>query len=59
MLSSAELHISDFFMEKNKSLINILNKRGPRIDPCGTPILISHQDLDDESVLVHCFLRVR
>ena len=48
-----------FYGEKNKSLINILNKRGPRIDPCGTPILISHQDLDDESVLVHCFLRVR
>ena len=46
-------------MEKNKSLINILNKRGPSIDPYGTPVLISHQELNDEPILVCCFLRVR
>ena len=55
MLSSAELHISDFFMEKNKSLINILNKRGPRIDPCGTAVSISHRELKNESILVVAF----
>ena len=32
VLSSAKLHTSDFCMEKNKSLINILNERRPRID---------------------------
>ena len=37
-----KLHTSDFFMEKNKSLINIANKRGPKIDPCGTPIFTSY-----------------
>ena len=59
MLSSAKLRTSDFFTEKDKSLINILNKRGPRIYPCGTPVLISHQKLHDEPILVPCFLRVR
>ena len=59
VLSSAKLHTFDFFMEKNKSLINILNKRGPRIDSCGTPVLILHQEVNDEAILVRCFLRVR
>ena len=44
-------------MEKNKSLINMLNKRGPRIDPGSTPVLISHQGLNDEPILVLYFLR--
>ena len=59
LLSSANLHTSDFFMEKNKSLTNILHKRGPRIGPCGTAVLISHQELNHEPVLVCCFLQVR
>ena len=59
MLSSAKLHASEIFIEKNKSLINILNKRGPKIDLCGTAVLISHEELNDESILVRCFLRVR
>ena len=58
MLSSAKLHASDFFMGKNKSLINILNKL-IWIDPCGTPVLISNQELNYEPILVRCFLRVR
>ena len=46
-------------MEKNKSLMNILNRRGPKNDPCGTAVWISHQALSDEPILVVWFLRVR
>ena len=54
VLSSAKLHTSDFFMEKIKSLINILNKRGPRIDPC-EPLLMSEQELNGEPILSFTF----
>ena len=37
VLSSAKLCKSDFVSHKNKSLIKMLNKIGPSIDPCGTP----------------------
>ena len=37
VLSSAKLHISVFTINKNKSLIKMLNISGPKIDPCGTP----------------------
>ena len=47
VLSSAKLQTSDFVMEKNKSFMNILKRRGPRIDPCGTSVLISHHELKD------------
>ena len=56
MLSSPKLHTSEIFIEKNKSLINILKKRGQKIDPCGTTVLISHEELNDESILVRFFL---
>ena len=52
MFSSAKLHTSDFFMEKNKSLINMLNKKGPRIDSCSAPVLISYQEFNDKANLV-------
>ena len=32
------------YTEDHKSLIHIRNKRGPRIDPCGTPARTSLQD---------------
>ena len=35
ILSSAELHISDFSMKKNISFMNILNSSRPNIDPSG------------------------
>ena len=44
-------------MEKIKSLINTLNKRGPRIDPC-EPLLMSEQELNGEPILVLYFLQV-
>ena len=37
VLSSAKLQISDFSMKKKISLMNILNSRGPNIEPCGIP----------------------
>ena len=50
VFSSAKLQISDLVMEKNKSFMKILKRRGSRIDPCGTPVLISHHELKDEPV---------
>ena len=29
--------VSDVMLIKNKSQISILNNKGPRMDPCGTP----------------------
>ena len=55
MLSSAKLHTSEFVMDKNKLFIKILKRRGPRIDPCDTPGLISHHELKDEPNFVLCF----
>ena len=37
-------------------LKKMLNKSGPRIEPCGTPNIISSQELYDEFILVLCFL---
>ena len=40
----------------NKSLGNMLNKRGPKIDPCGTPNKISSHELNPVFIFVFCFL---
>ena len=34
-------------------------RRGPKIDPCGTLLLILHHELKDEPILVFCFQLVR
>ena len=59
MLSSAKLQTSDFVTEKNESFMKVLKRRGPRIDLCGIPVLISHHELKDEPVIVLCFGLVR
>ena len=41
---------------KNKPHENMLNKRGPKIDPGGTPNKISSHELNSEFILVLCFL---
>ena len=51
---SAKLQTFDFVIKKNKSLTNILNSRGPRIEHCGTPVLISYHELNAEPILVLC-----
>ena len=43
VLLSAKLQKSDFSMTKNKSFINILNNKGPSMENCGIPRLISDQ----------------
>ena len=42
-----------------KSLINIINSRGPSTDPCGTPWIISWEFKSFPVTLVYCFLSVR
>jgi hypothetical protein len=37
--SSAKRSRSEWSLRKVISLMNIKNKRGPRTDPCGTPIV--------------------
>ena len=59
MLSSANLQTSDFVLKKNKSFMKILKGIGPRIEPCGTPVLMSHHELKDEPIFVLCFRLVR
>ena len=62
VLSSAKLQIADYLTIINISLINILNKIGPKIDPRGIPrkvfdYLLYLLSLEPISVL--CFLKVR
>ena len=42
---STMLQISHFKTKKNKSLIKILNRSGPKIDPWGIPQIILHHSL--------------
>ena len=37
VLSSAKLYISDFCSVVSRSFRNMLNKIGPKLEPCGTP----------------------
>ena len=41
VLSSAKLQMSDFSINIMRSLIKILNAKGLRIEPLGTPVKIS------------------
>ena len=41
---------------KNKLYKNMLNKRGPKIDPWGTSNKIFSHELNSEFILVLCFL---
>ena len=40
-------------MKRNRSNKKILNKSGPRIEPCGTPNNISSQELKVLSLFLH------
>ena len=44
---------------RNISLIKILEKRGPKIEPCGTPVMILWYLLKLSSIFVLCFLLVK
>ena len=43
VLSSAKLEMFVLSIKTERSLINKLNKNGPIIDLCGTPLTISYQ----------------
>ena len=45
--------------KKKILLMNILNKSGPNIEPCGIPRQISDHLLYEEPTLVLCFLKLR
>ena len=59
MLSLTKLHTSDNVITKNKSFINILKRKGPKIEPSGTPLIILYQELLEEPIFVLCFQRER
>ena len=40
-MSSVYMEVFEFVMANGRSLIYLRNGRGPRHDPCGTPIVIS------------------
>ena len=54
VLPSAKLHMFVLSRKRKRSLINKLNNSGPKIDPCGTPLIISYQSLYEEFTFVHC-----
>ena len=55
ILSSAKLQIFVFSIKRKRSLINMLNNNGSKIEPCGTPLTISYQSLYEELIFVLCF----
>ena len=55
VLSSAKLQIFVFSMKRKRSLINMLNNKGPKFEPCGTPLTISYQSLYEEPIFVLYF----
>ena len=59
VLSSAKFVVEDSLIKKKMSLINMLNKSGPRTEPWGTPDVMLSQELYDEPTLHLCFLLVR
>ena len=41
MVSSAYIILWNFELAFGKSLIYIINNSGPKMEPCGTPVVIS------------------
>ena len=56
VLSSAKLHICDFPMQSMRSFRNILNSKGPRIEPCDTLDETQRQSLKVVPNFTRCFL---
>ena len=54
--SSAKPCSFAFVININKSLINILKRIGPRMDPCGTPEKSSSNSISVIPILTLCFL---
>ena len=41
-------------IKRKRLLINKLNNNGPKINPCGTPLIISYRSLYEEFTFVRC-----
>ena len=54
VLSSVKLLTSDIVITKNKSFINILKRKDPEIEPQGTPLIVSHQELYEGHIFILC-----
>ena len=52
VLSLAKLNTSNLIWRRNKSLMKMLKSKGPVIDPCGIPAIMSYQELKEQSMLV-------
>ena len=50
VLLSAKLRTSDNVITKNKSFVNVLKSKGPKIEPWGTRLIISYQKLYEEPI---------
>ena len=46
-------------MKWNKSFMKILNKTGPNMEPCGTPLCKSAQELRQLPILTRSLRRLR
>ena len=46
-------------MKWNKSFMKMLNKTGPNMEPCGTPLCKSTQELRQLPILTRCLRRLR
>ena len=55
VLSSAKLYISEFSGVVSRSFRNILNKIGPKMEPCGTTEISNWKVLRISSILTFCF----
>ena len=55
LLSSAKLQMSDFSINTMRSLMKILNMRGPRIEPWGIPVKVSIHFLIADPIFTFCF----
>ena len=56
VLSSAYIIKSNFVVASDKSFIYMINNKGPRIEPCGTPICKGKISDLQSSISVNCFL---
>ena len=52
MLSSPKLQTIDLKLMSNRSFKMMLNKRGPSMEPCGTPIIVCVDELKTESSFI-------
>ena len=53
VLPSAKVQIFVFSMKRKRSLINMLNNNGPKIESCGTPLTISNHVVNNHKLRIN------